>query len=55
MARAVMSCRALGTSGATSPNGTALSEICLIATDTAVSLSKGSLPESISYSMMPVE
>lgn len=55
MARAVMSCRALGTSGATSPRGTAVSAICLMATDTALSDSKGSLPESISYIITPME
>ena len=47
--------RPSGTSGAISASGRALSEICIMAMETAPSPSKGSLPDSISYSITPTE
>ena len=55
MARSVIWTRPSGTSGASSASGFGVSRICLRATSTMSSASKGSLPESISYIMTPTE
>ena len=55
MARSVICTRPSGTSGASSASGFGVSRICLRATSTMSSASKGSLPESISYIMTPTE
>ena len=55
MARSVMAASASGTAGFSSRRGVAVSAICLMATDTGLSDSNGSFPESISYIITPTE